>query len=68
MIYATYSGGEERVIAQIPYTEFDNSNGLKKEEGLYSETNLSGVFSGIGIGLNEFNLMLKHKKYFLSYS
>lgn len=52
MIYASYTNGQKRLLGQIAVAEFANASGLQKEgDNLYSETNNSGSFNGIGIDI-----------------
>ncbi len=49
MIYATYDNGQSRLLGQIAVATFANASGLAKEgENLYSATQNSGEFDGIG--------------------
>ncbi|MEE1038148.1 MAG: flagellar hook-basal body complex protein [Eubacterium sp.] len=53
MIYASYSNGQTKLLGQIAVAEFANASGLQKEgENLYSQTNNSGEFNGIGIDIS----------------
>ncbi len=50
MIYATYDNGQSRLLGQIAAASFANAAGLSKEgDNLYSETQNSGTFDGIGV-------------------
>ena len=52
MIYASYSNGQTKLLGQIAVAEFANASGLQKEgDNLYSQTNNSGEFNGIGIDI-----------------
>lgn len=52
MIYASYSNGQKRLLGQIAVAEFANASGLQKEgDNLYSATQNSGDFNGIGIDI-----------------
>ena len=52
MIYASYSNGQQKLLGQIAVAEFANPSGLQKEgENLYSATQNSGDFDGIGIDI-----------------
>lgn len=49
MIYATYDNGCSRLLGQIAVANFANASGLAKEgDNLYSATQNSGEFDGIG--------------------
>jgi flagellar hook protein FlgE len=49
MIYATYDNGQSRLMGQIAVANFANASGLAKEgDNLYSATQNSGDFDGIG--------------------
>ena len=49
MIYASYDNGQERLLGQIAVATFANASGLAKEgDNLYSATQNSGEFDGIG--------------------
>ena len=49
MIYATYDNGQSRLMGQIAVATFANASGLAKEgDNLYSATQNSGDFDGIG--------------------
>ncbi|MGN0376025.1 MAG: flagellar hook protein FlgE [Suilimivivens sp.] len=49
MIYATYDNGQSRLLGQIAVATFANASGLAKEgDNLYSATQNSGDFDGIG--------------------
>lgn len=49
MIYASYDNGQERLLGQIAVATFANASGLAKEgDNLYSATQNSGEFNGIG--------------------
>lgn len=49
MIYATYDNGQRRLLGQIAVATFPNASGLAKEgDNLYSATQNSGDFDGIG--------------------
>lgn len=53
MIYASYSNGQKRLLGQIAVAEFANASGLQKEgDNLYSATQNSGDFNGIGIDIS----------------
>lgn len=53
MIYASYSNGQKRLLGQIAVAEFANASGLQKEgNNLYSATQNSGDFNGIGIDIS----------------
>ena len=48
-IYATYDNGQSRLMGQIAVATFANASGLAKEgDNLYSATQNSGDFDGIG--------------------
>ena len=52
MIYATYDNGMSRLLGQIATAEFANASGLAKEgDNLYSATQNSGDFDGIGVDI-----------------
>lgn len=52
MIYASYSNNQQRCLGQIAVAEFANASGLQKEgDNLYSATQNSGEFDGIGIDI-----------------
>lgn len=52
MIYASYSNGQMKLLGQIAVAEFANASGLQKEgDNLYSATQNSGDFDGIGIDI-----------------
>lgn len=52
MIYASYSNGQQKLLGQIAVAEFANPSGLQKEgDNLYSATQNSGDFDGIGIDI-----------------
>lgn len=49
MIYASYDNGQKRLIGQIAVATFANASGLSKEgDNLYSATQNSGDFDGVG--------------------
>ncbi len=51
-IYAAYSNGQSRLIGQIAVASFANPSGLEKAgDNLYSATQNSGNFDGIGIDI-----------------
>lgn len=53
MIYASYSNGQKKLLGQIAVAEFANASGLQKEgNNLYSATQNSGDFNGIGIDIS----------------
>lgn len=53
MIYASYSNGQMKLLGQIAVAEFANPSGLQKEgDNLYSATQNSGDFDGIGIDIS----------------
>ncbi len=48
-IYASYDNGQKRLLGQIAVANFANASGLSKEgDNLYSATQNSGDFNGIG--------------------
>ncbi len=48
-IYASYTNGQKKLLGQIAVADFANAAGLQKEgSNLYSATNNSGDFDGIG--------------------
>ena len=48
-IYASYDNGQKRLLGQIAVANFANASGLSKEgENLYSATQNSGDFNGVG--------------------
>ena len=48
-IYASYDNGTTKLLGQIAVANFANASGLEKQgENLYSATQNSGVFDGIG--------------------
>ena len=50
IITATYSNGDVRQVAQVVLAEFDNAAGLEKiGDNLYTITNNSGEFDGVGL-------------------
>ena len=52
MIYATYDNGQSKLLGQIAVASFANASGLAKEgDNLYSATQNSGQFDGIGIDI-----------------
>lgn len=52
MIYASYSNNQQRCLGQIAVAEFANASGLQKEgDNLYSATQNSGEFNGMGIDI-----------------
>lgn len=52
MIYASYSNNQQKCLGQIAVAEFANASGLQKEgDNLYSATQNSGEFDGIGIDI-----------------
>lgn len=52
MIYATYDNGQTRLLGQIAVATFANASGLAKEgDNLYSATQNSGDFDGIGVDI-----------------
>ena len=51
-IYATYDNGMSRLLGQIATASFPNASGLAKEgDNLYSSTQNSGDFDGIGVDI-----------------
>lgn len=51
-IYATYDNGQSKLLGQIAVASFANASGLQKEgDNLYSATQNSGDFDGIGIDI-----------------
>lgn len=53
MIYASYTNGQQRLLGQIAVAEFANASGLQKEgDNLYSATQNSGDFDGIGVDIS----------------
>ncbi len=51
-IYATYDNGQSRLLGQIATAEFANASGLEKAgDNLYSSTQNSGEFDGIGVDI-----------------
>ena len=53
IIYASYSNGQQKILGQIAVAQFANAAGLQKEgDNLYSATNNSGDFDGIGIDIS----------------
>nr|MCR4788009.1 flagellar hook-basal body complex protein [Lachnospiraceae bacterium] len=51
-IYATYDNGQSRLLGQIATAEFPNASGLEKAgDNLYSATQNSGDFDGIGVDI-----------------
>ena len=49
-IYAAYDNGQTRLLGQIAVARFANAAGLQKEgENLYTSTQNSGEFDGIGV-------------------
>lgn len=51
-ITASYSNGMSKTLGQIAVAEFTNASGLEKEgDNLYSATQNSGEFDGIGINI-----------------
>ncbi len=49
MIYASYDNGQKRLLGQIAVANFANASGLSKEgDNLYSATQNSGDFNGVG--------------------
>ncbi|MBQ0028070.1 MAG: flagellar hook-basal body complex protein [Lachnospiraceae bacterium] len=49
-IYASYDNGMSRLLGQIATAEFANASGLAKEgDNLYTSTQNSGEFDGIGV-------------------
>ena len=51
-IYATYDNGQSRLLGQIATASFANASGLAKEgDNLYSSTQNSGDFDGIGVDI-----------------
>ncbi len=54
MIYASYSNGQMKLLGQIAVAQFANASGLQKEgNNVYSATQNSGDFDGIGIDITE---------------
>lgn len=54
MIYASYSNGQTKLLGQIAVAEFANASGLQKEgDNVYSATQNSGDFDGIGIDISQ---------------
>lgn len=52
MIYATYDNGQRRLLGQIATAAFANASGLEKQgDNLYSATQNSGDFDGIGVDI-----------------
>ena len=48
-IYASYDNGQKRLLGQIAVASFANASGLSKEgDNLYSATQNSGDFNGVG--------------------
>ena len=48
-IYASYDNGMDRLLGQIAVATFANASGLEKEgDNLYSATQNSGEFNGVG--------------------
>ena len=48
-IYASYDNGQKRLLGQIAVANFANASGLSKEgDNLYSATQNSGDFNGVG--------------------
>lgn len=53
MIYASYTNGQKKLLGQIAVAEFANASGLQKEgDNLYSSTQNSGDFDGIGVDIS----------------
>ena len=51
-IYASYDNGMSRLLGQIAVAEFSNASGLEKEgDNLYSATQNSGDWDGIGVDI-----------------
>ena len=51
-IYATYDNGQSRLLGQIATASFANASGLEKAgDNLYSATQNSGDFDGIGVDI-----------------
>lgn len=51
-IYCTYDNGQSKLVGQIAVASFANAAGLQKEgDNLYSATQNSGDFDGIGIDI-----------------
>ncbi len=51
-IYATYDNGMSRLLGQIATASFANASGLEKQgDNLYSSTQNSGDFDGIGVDI-----------------
>ncbi len=51
-IYATYDNGMSRLLGQIATAAFANASGLEKQgDNLYSSTQNSGDFDGIGVDI-----------------
>ncbi|MCR4989385.1 MAG: flagellar hook-basal body complex protein [Lachnospiraceae bacterium] len=51
-IYATYDNGQSRLLGQIATASFANASGLEKAgDNLYSSTQNSGDFDGIGVDI-----------------
>lgn len=51
-IYATYDNGQSRLLGQMATAAFANASGLAKEgDNLYSATQNSGDFDGIGVDI-----------------
>ena len=49
-IWASYDNGTKKLLGQIAVATFANPSGLEKQgENLYSETQNSGAFDGIGV-------------------
>lgn len=52
MIYAQYDNGQMKLLGQIAVASFANPSGLQKEgDNLYSATQNSGAFDGVGINI-----------------
>ena len=51
-IYATYSNGQSKILAQIAVATFANAMGLANAgDNLYEETQNSGSFDGVGVDI-----------------
>jgi len=52
-IYASYDNGQSRLLGQIAVASFANASGLEKAgDNLYSATQNSGEFDGIGVDIS----------------
>ena len=53
-IYASYDNGQKRLLGQIAVASFSHASGLSKEgDNLYSATQNSGDFNGVGEDITE---------------